>query len=1104
MKLVLLLMIITMVHATASTSAQKISLYKTNASLKSIIKEIRSQTGYNFIYTDGALKESKPININVNQVSLEEALNEVFQGQPLTFSINKNTVVVKTVDLAAKSINQITVKGKVLDEAGLPLIGATVKIKGHATGTTTDINGEFTINQVGETDVLVISYTGFATQEIVPGTRDFVTITLKEENKELSEVVVVGYGVQKKVNLTGSLSVLDMKERENRPITNASQALHGVSGLWVNQAGGKPGQDVGTIRIRGVGTIGATGKNDPLVLVDGIEYNLNEINPAFIETITVLKDASAAIYGTRAANGVILVTTKTGKKGKNEVNYSYSYGTQDATFLPDVLWDPIQYMQLKNQALINEGKSAASVDYSQAQIDEYRNGMSTDPYSYPNVNWFDLVLKTGKLQQHNLRFSGGNDKILYSIGLGYMDQDGILIDANHANRYTLNANVSANITDKLRVGTNLTGNYRTFTQPAFGGGDASSYYFTRLTRVLPIFTPYTADGRYGSTVFATPGRNTIENPIMLLKEGSNYNTPQRILAKVFADYKLPFNLTYNINFGVDKLDGYARSFLPYLVSYNPKTGAPNNYNINPAANNYDENNLNLSFYQTLTWDRDFTDKHHVTAMLGTSYNKEDISSFNGHMEGYLDNTLTDLAAGSTLPTATGRVTKTVLASYFGRFNYDYKEKYLIDATLRFDGSSRFARENRWGVFPAVSAAWRIDQESFFDNVPFIDLLKVRASWGKLGNENAVPLHSFINTVDLGVDYTFKDNVFAGSASTTFNDPDIKWETTTTSNIGFDADAWNGKLGFTFDLFKRRTSDILRAVALPQQVGLGGGIKNIGTVDNTGYEIGLSHRGKAGQFTYGISGQVSYVKNKVVDLKGETTISTRRIIREGDAIESYYLYKAIGIYQNQEEINSTPNLGVGVRPGYIKYADLSGPNGVPDGKITGDDRIIAGSTIPKYNYGFTLNAGFKGFSMNAFFQGVQGVDLYPTVNLATPFNNGAGVTREWLTDAWTPSNPNARLPIVTTATGATQNYQPSTFWLKDGSYMRLKNIQLMYDFPTKWISKIAVNKLSLFINGENLVTFSKYKDFDPEKSITGDNLYEYPTLKTYSFGINITP
>ncbi|MGV3503563.1 MAG: SusC/RagA family TonB-linked outer membrane protein [Adhaeribacter sp.] len=993
---------------------------------------------------------------------------------------------------ASREVADLQVQGRITGEDGEALPGVTVVLKGSTTGSASDASGAYALTVPDGRGVLVFSFIGFRTLEVPINNRSRIDVTLQADAKALEEVVVIGYGTEKKVNLTGAVTTLSMKQKENMPITNASQALHGLGGVWVNQAGGKPGADVGSIRIRGVGT---TNNSNPLVLVDGIEYNMNEINPATIENITVLKDASAAIYGSRAANGVILVTTKAGKQGKTVVNYDFSHGIQQATFLPDVVWDPILYMQMKNQALRNEGKTA--VDYSDAQIEEYRQGMATNPFAYPNRNWFEEMTKNGYLQQHNLRFSGGTDKMTMSLALGYMDQDGIFIASNHANRYSLDLNASFNLSSRLKVGATVKGNYRTFNENAFG----TEHFVNRWMRVLPIFAAYLPDGRYGSTVFATPGQNANGNPHMMLKEGSNKTTVQRILTKLSADYRLPFDIHYSLNMGIDKLDDLNRVFIPYMTSYHPLTGVPNFFSTTPTATNTSNNNLSLSVYQTLSWEKVLAEKHQVSLMAGNSYSNFGDNSYGASISGYFDNSLTDINAGSINPNVSGVNTEDVLISYFGRMGYTFRDKYLLDATFRLDGSSRFAAGNRWGFFYGTSAGWRLDQESFFKGVEglgFIDLLKLRASYGELGNQ-AVPLYSYMPTVNLGSDYSFNNTIASGAAITRYVDPTISWETTHTLDAGLDFSAWSGRLNLSVDVFKKRTTDILRPVNIPSQVGgLTGPTKNVGTVDNTGYDLSLSHRNQVRGFRYEVGGELGYVKNEVVDLKGERIVGTRRITQAGYPIDSYFLYQADGIYQTQDEVNASAKISNAVKPGYIKFKDQNNDN-----KINADDRIITGSSIPKYTYSFTFNVGFKGLNLSSFFQGVQGVNLYPTANLATPFNNGAGVTWEWIQDSWTPQNPGARLPILTTATGATEIFQPSTFFLRDGSYLRLKNLQLKYDLPAALVAKATLSQLSVFVNGENLVTFSKFKDFDPEKNITQDNLYEYPTLKTLSFGLNAT-
>jgi len=990
---------------------------------------------------------------------------------------------------------QVTLTGKVVSaKDNNPLPGASVLVEGSLLGASTAADGTFSI-RANTGSKITISSVDYISRELKVTAGDLGVIKLEEDPKSLNSVVVVGYGTQKKVSVTGAISTLNMVDKEGQPLTNVSNALHGVPGLFVNQGNSQPGVDRSTIRIRGVGTLN---NSDPLVLVDGIEYSMDELNPNDIESLTVLKDASAAIYGSRAANGVILVTTKTGK-GVSRTNYSYYYGIQKPTTLPDAIWDPIVYMNLKNQAERNGGKQA--VDYSDAEIAEYQAGMATDPFTYPASNWFDIALGNGIIQKHDLSFSGSTDKYSYRLSLGYLDRNGIMIGpGNKENKYSIGLNAAMNVSKNLKVGITLDGYYRNYTQPFY------TDFWNYLSRTLPILTDTLPDGRYGNSWLRTPGRNNWENPRMLTDNGYSNKEVQRFLTTVFADYKLPLNITYRIKFGVDKYDGLLKAFTPRMQTFNPKTGAAINWNspsTAPRSGNTDYNDMAIHFFNTLDWQKQFGNVHNVSAMVGASYDNFGHDQFAAEMTGYLDATLTALDAGTVRQAISGNTTKDVLESYFGRLNYDYDGKYLLEATFRYDGSSRFAPGNRWGFFPSASAGWRIDKERFF-NSDFIDLLKIRASVGKLGNQS-VALYSYENAINLGQDYSFSGVLSSGAASTAYADRAISWESTTTYNIGADINLLKNHVSLSLDVYRKRTDGILRTVNLPAQIGnLSGPKQNVGSVDNSGYEITASYRNSVGNFTYEVSGNIAYNRNRVVNLNGQilyndnTNLST--ITKEDNQMNAFYLLEADGIFQSDEEVKASAFQSNATRAGYLRYKDQN-----KDNIINGDDRIVvnASSIIPKYTFGFGINLGYKGISLTSFFQGVSGVKLYPTANLAFPFNNGANATWEWATDAWTPDNRQARLPIVTESTGSQDNFLPSTFWLRDGSYLRMKNIQLAYELPTKWLSKVKVTKLNVFINGENLVTFTKYKDFDIESVLNASTIYHYPMLKTISGGVNLT-
>lgn len=990
-----------------------------------------------------------------------------------------------TLSLQAQDL---AVTGKVISAAdNTPLMGVSIQVQGTSKGVATDMNGAFSISAPAGA-ILKFTFIGYLPQEVKVTKAGLMEVKLQEDVQKLNETVVVGYGTQKKATLTGAIAMVDMTEKEGQPITNVSNALHGTPGLFVNLSNSQPGVDRSTIRIRGVGTLS---NNNPLVLVDGIEYSMDELNPNDIESISVLKDAAAAIYGSRGANGVILVTTKKGR-GKARVNYSFYRGIQKATYLPDVIEDPIQYMRLKNQALINENKA---VDYSDAEIAEYEAGMKTDPIVYPANNWYDIALKNGTIQKHDLSISGSTEEYQYRLSLGYLDRDGIMFGpGNHAKNYSLGLNASMNVTKKLKAGITLDGYYRNYTTPSYNS------FWQYLSRTLPIMTDTLADGRYGNSWLRTPGRNNWEHPRMIAYGAISTKVVQRFLATVFSEYKLPFDITYNIKFGVDKYDGLLSQNYPRLQTFNPKTGAATNWNSPATAPRFaktDENDINIHFYNTLDWNKAFG-KHNLSAMIGSSYDNFDTDQFNASMTGYLDASLPALDAGTIWNATGGNSTRDVIMSYFGRVNYEFDGKYLLEATFRADGSSRFAAGNRWGYFPAVSAGWRIDQESFF-NASFIDQLKLRVSAGQLGNQ-AVALYSYEQAVNLGQDYSFGGTLSSGAAATAYADPSISWETTTTYNGGVDVNLLKNRVALTVDVYKKRTDGILREVALPSQVGnLAGPKQNVGTVDNTGYEITLQYKNSFRDLNYSVFGNIAYNKNEVVDLKGEIIYGTGTITQKGYPISSYYILQADGYFQTPDDVAKGPVQSNDTRPGYIRYKDVK-----EDGRINGDDRVVvnASSIMPKYTFAFGLNVDYRGISLSSAFQGVSGVKVYPTANLAYPFNNGANATKEWATDSWTPENPDARLPLLTTA--ATWNFtQRSTFWLRDGSYLRLKNIQLAYALPQAWLNKVKINRVSVYVNAENLVTFSKYKDFDPESLLNRNEMYTYPMLKTFSGGINVT-
>lgn len=1100
-------------HAIAGGPTQQVTIIKKNVLLTEFFREIEQQTGYLFFYNKALVEKLPPISVSLKNATLEHALNICLKDQQLIYKIVNNTIVIlqKTPETPVVGTKQAEIrdaipppreiKGRVADKDNTPIQGVSVMVAGTNSGSTTGKDGRYILT-VPDNDntVLEFSSIGFLTKKVLVNKQTEINVILEEAVAGLNDVVVVGYGQQKRVNVTGAISTVDMKSRENAPLTNASQALQGVQGVYVNQAGGQPGRDVATIRIRGQGTLN---NNNALVLVNGIEYPLSDINPNDIESISVLKDAaSASIYGSRAANGVILVTTKAGTKGKFNVRYNAYYGAQKVNYLPDVVKDPVQFMELRNMAMINGGRLI--VDYPQSLIDEYKAGMKTNPYIYPNNDWFDIMFSPGAMQEHNLQFSGGTDNVTYALSLGYLDQDGVMLGSS-SNRYSLGFNTTAQVSKRLKIGSNINVNYRVINEPVAGVQNLMG----SILKAQAFHPTYLENGRYANTFIRTTGHNIFRHPIVLATEGENQTTAQRYLLNLFAEYDLPFSIKYKVNIGINKADNLNTIFVPDIYIYQNKTGDATRVPFNGDAVAVSQTNrgtrktnggeLNTTIFNTLNWAGTFNQDHNISVLLGTSSESFKTNNFWAQNEGYLGNDLFELNAGSNNPAVSSTSSSSRLTSYFGRLGYNFREKYLFEANFRYDGSSRFAEDKRWGLFPSFSAGWRMNREKWLENITWLSDLKLRASWGQLGNER-IGLFRYLNLINLGQDYSFGNNITAGAAITSYNDPNITWETTTISNLGIDAGIFNNRMNLVVDIFKKRTTDILRAVNLPSQVGnLAGPIRNIGTVDNTGIELGLSYQNNINRFNYQVSGSVTKIRNKVVNLNQQTIFDGNTVIKEGYPINSFNLIHAIGIFQTQEEINKSPFQTKDTKPGYLKYQDTNN-----DGFITEDDRVISGGVIPVYTYQFNIRLGYKGFEATAFLQGVKDINTYASLIAAQPFWFGTAVTKEWITDAWTPDNRNARLPILTTfESSVNENFRTSDFWLKDASYLRMKNLQLSYTLPKTFTGKYGISNLKFYLNGQNLFTFSKMKDFDPEKNINGVNFYEYPTVKIYTAGINVT-
>ncbi len=967
---------------------------------------------------------------------------------------------------------------------GTVLPGVNVIVKGTTEGTTTDFDGKFSMN-VSSDDALLFSYMGFKSQEILVGNQTSISIALEEDASQLDEVVIVGYGTQKKANLTGSLSVVKTDDIKDRPITQASQMLSGqAAGVSVLQQSGKPGGDGATIRIRGVGTLG---NSNPLILVDGVISSLDAVNPADIESMTVLKDAaSASIYGSRAANGVILVTTKQGKVGKLKVDYDGYAGVQEATRLPDYVTNSVDFMELKNLAIHNEDPTASPI-YSQAQIDEYRTG--TDPYIYPNTNWNDVMYRTAFIQSHNLRVSGGTEKTKYSFSGGYLDQEGVLLGTS-AEQYNVRMNLNSQVSEKFNFSVNISGRHDDIHDPVVGAGTLTGW----VNRALPMYGTTLEDGRYADTWLG----NSSQNSLAGAQTGENDLLKDRYILNTTGTYEFIEGLKLTGMAAVQKEYNLQKIFIPELFTYNPKTfeaKAQGSGGTPLSARNYSNQRTRITLNTRLDYARTFAENHNTTFLIGFNQDTDRYDYLNASKAGIPSNALHEIDAGSVDPTANGGRVNFALQSYFGRVTYNFKEKYLFEANFRYDGSSNFAEGNKWGFFPSVSAAWRISEESFIANSEVVNNLKLRASWGQLGNQSIGP-NQYSAFYSLGQNYSYGGSLVGGAAQNNLPNPDITWETSTQMDIGVDFDAWDGKLGLVIDYYNKLTEDILRSTNISSVVGgLSPPLVNLASVKNTGWEFAVTHRNTIGDFSYGVSVNYTTIDNEVTKIAAPS-IGTYTRIAEGRPINEFYVIKMIGIFQDEAEVvahGAQPN----ARPGDVKFQDFDN-NGV----IDGDDRQAAGSSIPTSSYGITLDAEYKGFDFMMLMQGFGGIYAV-TEHEQKPFFNGAGVPKFWVDNAWTAENPNNSYPSLTRSSNYMNNgWRTSSFLLEDSSFLRIKNIQIGYSLPQDWLDRVHINKFRIYVNAQNPFTFTDYRGLDPEKNVYAGR-GSYSNVSIYSLGINLS-
>lgn len=1094
MKIFIFLLCTTIYGFTAekSFSQEKITIEIDKVvSVDEVFNIIQDQTKYRFLYPADLFENASKVYLSRGEIGISELLNQSLPNGAVEYEFyGNNRIRIKQKmsivhpDEITRQQEQFLVSGIVKDPLGQPLPGANILEKGTSNGTQSDFDGNFSLNVSTQDAILIISYIGFTSQEISVDGRVNLDISLEESAAALDEIVVIGYGTQKKVSMTSAVSSISGEEVSERPSRNLSSSLQGLApGLTVVDKGGAPGSSNISLNIRGVTTLGG---NDPLVIVDGIEQNLNDVDPNNIESVSVLKDAaSTAIYGSRGANGVIVITTKRGLTGDLRIRYNSSVSFQNLVTVPKHLGTE-EYLRLQNIAYVNRGSDPL---YSEEDIQNYISGEDRLHYPKPNT-WFDEVINdNAPMQRHMVSISGGTETLRTNLLLNYFNQQGIYPN-QEAERYGIRMNNDLKIAEGLNLKADI--NLSRNNNSSFNN---QGNVYHRMTHSSQFTVPRFPDGTYG---MSKQGHNPLawtDTEIV----GETEKTTDAALINIEASWQIIDGLNFRSQYGVDVNKFSSLMNIPtYEIRdyFNPDVVRKVN-NVNELTETRNES-LQKTWNNTLTFNHEYK-SHSFGVLAGYSEISNDYKSVDANGRDFYNNDLLDLSLGDPLNrNISSSYTDWGLRSFFGRLNYSFKDKYILEFNMRYDGSSRFPKDSRYTFFPSIAGAWRLSEENFWEPLKTtFNEFKLRASWGETGNQN-VGLYTYFRNLNLDNYYVFNGIPVTGVRQINFTTDDLTWETTAQTNIGLDMAMYNNKFRLTFDWFNKVTEGILLSLPLPGIVGLNPSASNAGSVRNRGWELQLNYRDYIDELRYSVTFNISDVDNEILDLAGTGPYfngEDNRLIRKvGSEIDALWGYRSDGYYTQEDLDNGYPTLAADAKPGDIKYIDLN-----DDGTINDDDKAIIGSTIPNYTYSANVELGWKNFDFLMQLQGVGKQDM--SINGAfIEAGSWEGFTIDIAGDYWTPDNTDALFPRPQKQTN--KNSWPADRWVVDGSYLRLKNLQLGYSLPEKWLDKTKLDRVRIFIGGTNLYTISDLKDWGIDaESPTGRGDF-YPTTKNYTVGINI--
>lgn len=1079
--------------------SQKLGLRVEKATIAEVLNQIEDQSDYFFFYNSKTVSLDKVVSINLKEKTINEILDVLFQGTNVEYVINNRQIILSGVNPGVQTQQQSkTVSGKVTDSSGTPLPGVSVVIKGSTSGTVTDAEGGYHLTNVPSNATLFFSFIGMRSQEAIVSSREEVNVTLEEEIIGLEEVVAVGYGTQKAATITGSVSAVKGEKLMAAPAINFSNAVTGrLPGLVAVTRSGEPGSDGTTFRIRGANTLG---DNSPLVVVDGIAHRgLERLSSTDIESVTVLKDASAAIYGAQAANGVILITTKRGMQGRPQVDVSYNQGFSMPTILPETA-DAATYLEMLNEISTYAGQAPK---YTEEEIQKYRDG--SDPWGHPNTDWYDATFKDAAIQRSaNVTISGGQERLNYFISAGSNFQDAIY--KNSANNYkqsNFRVNLDGKLSEYVKYGIDLAGREQNRNYPTRSAHDI----FSMLRRGKPNMQAFWPNGKNG------PDIEYGNNPVVITTSQSGYDKNKTTVFETKAKLEIivPWieGLSFTGNAALDKqFDNDKRWEKPwYLYSWDGSTYGDNGEPLlvegkkgftNPQLTQETEEAQLVTLNALLNYQRSFSEKHNVKLLLGVEKITGESMEFSAFRKYYVSSAIDELfAGGDAEKTNSGSSKEEARMNYFGRVNYDYSGKYLFEFVWRYDGSYIFPQNKRFGFFPGVSAGWRISEENFWSGLqPVMNHLKIRGSWGQTGNDR-IDEYQFLSSYGFvsGTNsiYTFNGNVESKILNELrIPNPNVTWEVANQSNIGIDGQLLKGKITFAGDYFYNVRSNILwqRNASVPQSTGLTLPRENIGKVVNRGAEFQLTYNGQAGDFRYGVSANINFNKNKI-KFWDETPGVPEYQKSTGHPMNSELYYNAIGIFKDQAAVDNYPHW-TGARPGDIIFEDVN-----DDKAINGLDRVrIYKTDLPTQTGGLNIDLSYKNFYASVFFQWAAGA-------IRNNYYEMQGEVGNFLVQdvegRWTADNTNATKPRIWNRYSEYWRNNMNTYWLQNSDYIRLKNLELGYNLPELLCKKMMMDDVRIYFTGLNLLTITGIKDFDPEST----SATSYPLNKVYNLGITLT-